>query len=142
MSALLHPILLFTAFYAVLGVILFGIERCSVGDEADVQAINIVLISTGCFAYNVSSLSMLRKLQRSHSKLITTFYLANNVVRLLLAIIVLLVYALCFKDSLLLFSINLIAYYILTMVLTGYYHIKTEHIKKAKKKNETSQEPA
>lgn len=111
----------------VVSVLLFFIELPLAGREAVVQQVPcLILVPTLFFALSVGGSAVYRFALRKEGKMAVTFYLAANLVRFLLALAVLLVYALADGRNLLLFSLNLLAVYLAGMITSVCLYVKVE----------------
>lgn len=112
--------------YMLLGPILLFGESMVIGAEATKQALPITIVAVCFFAYNMLMLSAFERLLEKRSKSVTGFYLINNVTRLILSVIILVIYAVMVKQGLLVFAINLAIYYLVTVIFTCYHCVKKE----------------
>ena len=122
----LKPLLLLTVVYLLLGPLLLWIEVVVAGNIATRQAAPITVIAVVFFAYHLLWLSFLERLRTNGSRWLTQALLGGSVVRMLLALLLVVGYCFIMKDGHLLFAINLMAYYIITLVATGLMAIKSE----------------
>lgn len=134
-AALLRPVLTLAVVYIALGLLLLGIECCVIDSQrAHAQALPIAIVATEFYAYSCVSLVFHNRLLKQGSKYVTAFHLANHTFRLLLAILTLLVFALIIpRDHLVPFTVNIAAFYVITMMLTAHYSIKVENRKRGEK---------
>lgn len=111
----------------VVSVLLFFVELSLAGREAVVQQVPyLIVIPTLFFALSLGGSAVYNFVMRKEGKQAVTFYLAAKLIRLLLAIAVLLVYAFADGQNLLLFSINLLVVYLAGMVTSIYLYVKVE----------------
>lgn len=122
----LKPLLLLTVVYLLLGPLLLWIEVAAAGNIASRQAAPITVIAVVFFAYHLLWLSFLERLRSNGSRRLTQALLGGSVVRMLLALLLVVGYCFIMKEGHLLFAINLMAYYIVTLVATGLMAIKSE----------------
>ncbi len=123
---LLRPLGYLAFLYLVLGSGLLYAETALAGDEGGRQIVPLVVLAVVFLGYNLFSLKSFHHLMAQCSNAVSGFYLANNAIRLLLSVILLLVYGFLVKDGMFLFAINLIVYYLATVIFNSYYCIKTE----------------
>lgn len=119
--------------YCILGPLLLFIESKLYGSDAMRQALPITLLAIFFFAYNLASLAIFRKLLYSGSKSITIFYLTSKLMRLLLCMVIFIGYGILVRNSLLLFAVNLVVFYIVSILTNSIYCIREENIIKKKK---------
>lgn len=118
--------------YYLLGPLLLLIETKVYGGDAIRQALPITILATFFFTYNLVSLIIFNKLHRSGSKSIPTYYLASKLLRLLLSMMIFTCYGLLINNDMLLFAINLVAFYFVSIITNSIYCIREEKIKKNK----------
>ncbi len=119
--------------YCILGPLLLFTESKLYGSDAMRQALPITLLAIFFFAYNLASLAIFRKLLYSGSKSITIFYLTSKLMRLLLCMVIFIGYGILVRSSLLLFAVNLVVFYIVSILTNSIYCIREENIIKKKK---------
>ena len=122
----LKPLILLTLIYLLLGPLLLWIEVAVAGNAAVRQAAPITVIAVVFFAYHLLWFSVLERLRSKGSKRLTQALLAGSVVRMLLALLLVVGYCFIMKEGHLLFAINLMAYYVVTLVATSLVAIKSE----------------
>ena len=106
--------------------LLFG-EAWIVGSAALQQALPISVLAAVFFATMLLEQYALRYLRRAKDgKGVTGFYLLSKMLRLLLAIAMLLAYALAIRTNIVLFAVNLFVCYIITVVLSSIFCVKGE----------------
>lgn len=118
--------------YMLAGPVLLFIDFLVLGKGAYQQALPITLLASVFFAYTLAVCTFSDKLRSMAQKTLTAFYLANNVIRLLLTAIILVVYCVATDVNRLPFAVNLFVYYLLTVVWTSYYIIKKENVNQTK----------
>lgn len=123
---LLKPLGILAALYCCLGplLLLAGTKFGNISLRQSTLA--IILLAVFFFSYSLVSLAVFHKLLAQKSKVITTYYLGEKTVRLLICIGILIVYALFQKEGLVNFTMDIAAFYLVTMVYTSYYCIKEE----------------
>lgn len=105
--------------FCLTGVLLFFAERSFMGQEGAVQQVPyIILITTLFFALGLLGNMVFLGLARKNSKYIMGYYLLFKVVRLLLAVVLLVIYAIAVRHNLLAFAVNVLVLYVVEMVLS------------------------
>ncbi|MGM9633360.1 MAG: hypothetical protein ACI3YA_02905 [Alloprevotella sp.] len=122
----IKPLLLLTLIYLLLGPLLLWIEVSAVGNAALRQAWPITVIAVAFFAYHLLWLTFLDRLRSNGSRRLTQALLGGSVVRMLMALLLVVGYCFIMKEGHLLFAINLMTYYLVTLVATGLMTIKQE----------------
>lgn len=113
----------------LLGPVLLVIEERIV-PGASGQALPIALTAICFFAYSSLSVVLLHHLQRHHTPLLLSYYLGERLVRLVISLAAIVAYILAGRPDILLFAVNLMVYYLVSMVLTSAFQIQTEKRKK------------
>lgn len=132
MKSLLKPFAILALIYCLLGPVLLFLEVQVSGSEALQQAFPIAVVSVFFFVYSTLSLSVFWQMKTKRKGLMTSYYLATKLIRLMLTMFLIIAYALLVRENLLLFAIGVFVYYIVTMLYTGYYCIREEqHLNKA-----------
>jgi hypothetical protein len=91
------------------------------------MALPTAIIATVFFAYSLGMSAFQQRLLRTKSTFLTAFYLFNNLLRLFLAALLLVGYAvLASREGLRLFAIHLVVYYLLTIIFTARSSIQAE----------------
>lgn len=113
--------------FCVTGVLLFLIEQLLSGRTAAIQQIVFIIGLSGVFfamglMVNIIYLSLVRR----GSKQLMGFFLLCKLARFVVAVLLLVVYALVDGSNLLLFAINLLAIYLVEMVLSVIYYARVE----------------
>lgn len=113
--------------YCMLALILLFVENAVIGSDVYAQVLPMFLLSVGFFAYSIGSIALFQRLWNKKRAALTGYYLADKVVRLLFCIAVLIVAGfLMSRDHLVVFAINLFAFYFVTALATTVYNIKVE----------------
>ena len=112
-----------TIVYVLLGPLLLFVENKMFGNEALRQAFPITVVAAIYFAYTLAVVSLLGRASRSgHTPL--GLFLLDNVVRFFMTCIILVVYAFINRSGLMLFGINLLAYYLATLVVVSCFTVR------------------
>ncbi len=130
---LLKPLSIIALIYVVAALLLFWGERLLVGEEVAQQALPIVVLSGVYFAYSLVFVCVLNAVYgvgKRHT-VVTGFHLINNVVRFFLSILLLAVYAVYIRVGLILFSVNLMVYYLITVIYTGWLGLQMERLRQS-----------
>ena len=98
--------------------------------EAASQALPIALIATCFFAYSSLSVVILHYLKKRNSAHLLEYYLGERLVRLVISMAVLIIYIMTDRPAPLLFAVNLMVYYLFSMLITSAFQIQTEKKKK------------
>ena len=102
-------------------------ETWITGRAALQQALPISILAAVFFATMLIEQYVLRYLRQTKGgKGVTGFYLLSKMLRLLLAIAMLLVYAFAIRTNIVLFAVNLFVCYIVTVVLSSIFCVKGE----------------
>ncbi len=96
---------------AALAIFLYFVEVQFVADSEDWLLTGLAVLSVAYFSYATLALFVFRSLCVKANKSLTGFYLANNLVRLFLAIILIVTYGLTVREGILLFALNLLPFY-------------------------------
>lgn len=123
---LLKPLFVLAVVYCILGPLLLFTEGKLLGQTANQQALPITVLAVCFFIYSMLVMTISARLRADNSKRMTGFYLINNVARLLMSVLILLVYAMFVKQNLLVFTVNLFVFYIVTVVSNSLYSIRNE----------------
>lgn len=130
---LLKPLIILSALYLLVGPALMLMERqFSPDSEVVVIAYQIIGIATGFWAFTFAELKMTALWREQKGNSLVGTYIAFKGARFLLTAMALFAYGFLGGASLLLFGINLIVFFLLTMVFTTLHHLKEE--KKLKNK--------
>ncbi len=96
--------------------------------EAAVQQAPFLIISaTLFFALSLAGHAVYQIVIRRGGSTLIGFYMLCKVVRLFMAIAIAVIYALANRQNILIFSLNLLALYTVSMVTTIIYYVKVEH---------------
>lgn len=106
--------------------LLFLAEHHYRGSEAMQQARPLMLTAIVCFAITALDFFLGDRLQRTQSKALTGYYLLMKVVRMLVLILLFIVYALVSGENLLLFSLNLLILFVITVAFSTVHYTKAE----------------
>lgn len=113
--------------FCVTGVLLFLIEQaCSDRVAAIQQIVFIIGLSGVFFAMGLMVNSIYLSLVRKGSKQLMGFFLLCKLARFVVAVLLLVIYALADGSNLLLFAINLLVIYLVEMVLSVIYYARVE----------------
>lgn len=113
--------------FCVTGVLLFLIEQLLSGRTAAIQQFVFIIGLSGVFfAMGLMVNSIYLSLVRRGSKQLMGFFLLCKLARFVVAVLLLVVYALVDGSNLLLFAINLLAIYLVEMVLSVIYYARVE----------------
>ncbi len=86
-------------------------------------------VTAACFfVYSALALTIFGRLLRTVSSMLTTFHLVNNVVRIILAAALVMLYGTFVGEGMMIFVVNLLLYYIVTVVLVSRACIKADQI--------------
>ena len=119
----------------VLGPILFLLEVHLKGPQAQQQLAPITLVSIMFFVLTALEISAGAWLHKTNSKAITGYYLLMKVVRLLVIAMIIIIYGLLGCQNVLLFAVNVIVFFFVTLIYTSAYFVMVEyHRKKTDKK--------
>lgn len=128
-----RTLLLLALIFCLLGPALLLVEYHAQGPVAFGQMLPISFLAMFFFAYSMASMRILKYLMRRQPKQIVGFYLISKVFQLLLCMLIFIVYALFVKTNLHAFAINLVVFYMATLVFMTVYNVRMEH--KMKKKS-------
>lgn len=110
--------------YIVAGPLLLLFESKIVGSAAQQQAFPITMIAAGYLAYSLIAMSLIGKTAHSVNHPLGIFLL-DNVARFFITCVALVVYAFIVKEGILLFGINLLAYYLITLAIICCFTVHT-----------------
>lgn len=96
------------------------------GQEQAQQALPIVGLCVFFFAFTAGELLLSRRLHRTGKNLLTTYYMAMKVVRMLLSILLFVAYYLAGGANIPAFGINLLILYTATMAYSTVCHVRME----------------
>jgi len=114
------------------GVALFLAERSWLGMDVAIQQMPCIIgIATLFFALGLPTSAVYLRIMRNGGKQVMGFYILQKGIRLMLAVAILVFYALAGHDNLLAFALNLFALYIVEMVASVIYTTKMERITKS-----------
>lgn len=113
--------------YCCLGPILLLVESQFTSVQPMRLAAAITFLAIFFFSYSMLSLTVFKRLINQKSKLMTSYYLADKMIRLIACILIIVVYGLLVKTDILIFALNLFVYFVATVVYTSYYCIKEEN---------------
>jgi hypothetical protein len=121
-------LLLLAIVYLLAAPLLLFIEAHISGTAQSLRmALPTAIIATVFFAYSLGMSAFQQRLLRTKSTFLTAFYLFNNLLRLFLAALLLVGYAvLASREGLRLFAIHLVVYYLLTIIFTARSSIQAE----------------
>lgn len=118
-----------------LGPILFLLEVHLKGPQAQQQLAPITLVSIMFFVLTALEISAGAWLHKTNSKAITGYYLLMKVVRLLVIAMIIIIYGLLGCQNVLLFAVNVIVFFFVTLIYTSAHFVMVEyHRKKTDKK--------
>jgi len=124
---LLKPILLLALVYVLLSCALLWAERLIFGNEGLRQAFPIACLSAFFFGLTLAELYISGRLRKSGDESgLNRFLLLMKAVRLLLSALIFAVYAVAVKQGLVPFAVNVLAFYIVTMLFTTIYYVRAE----------------
>ncbi len=113
--------------FCVTSVLLFLIEQACSGRVAAIQQIVFIIGLSGVFfAMGLMVNSIYLSLVRKGSKQLMGFFLLCKLARFVVAVLLLVIYALADGSNLLLFAINLLVIYLVEMVLSVIYYARVE----------------
>ena len=113
--------------FCVTGVLLLLIEQACSGRVAAIQQIVFIIGLSGVFfAMGLMVNSIYLSLVRKGSKQLMGFFLLCKLARFVVAVLLLVIYALADGSNLLLFAINLLVIYLVEMVLSVIYYARVE----------------
>lgn len=113
--------------FCLVGVILFFAELSLCGRAIAVQQVPcIILLATLFFAIGLLANAVYVPLVRNGGRQLMGYYLLYKVVRFLIAVIVLVIYAVAGMNNLLEFAINLLVMYLIEMVCSIAYCAQIE----------------
>ena len=113
--------------FCVTGVLLFLIAQACSGRVAAIQQIVFIIGLSGVFfAMGLMVNSIYLSLVRKGSKQFMGFFLLCKLARFVVAVLLLVIYALADGSNLLLFAINLLVFYLVEMVLSVIYYARVE----------------
>ena len=112
--------------FFIVGPLLLLIEKSFITIEASQQAIPIGVIACIYFFAAIIDLSISERLRRTESKMLMGFHLLMNVIRLLISVLIIIVYAIFIKQNLMVFVINVSVFYLLTMAYCTSVHLRSE----------------
>lgn len=112
--------------YCILGPLLCIVEGKLLNLNAASQVIPVIVIAACFFAYSLLIVTLFSKLYAARRKNITGYYLLNNVARICLCVVLLVVYAVTIRQELILFTVNLFIFYLTTAVYISRYCIREE----------------
>lgn len=124
---IIRPMGILALIYCCLGPILLLVESQFASVQPMRQAAAITFLAIFFFSYSMLSLTVFTRLMNRKSKLMTSYYLADKMIRLIACILIIVVYGLLVKTDMLIFTLNLFVYFVTTVVYTSYYCIKEEH---------------
>jgi len=134
---LLKPILLLALIYALLGGALLWAERLMFGDEGLQQAFPIACLAVFFFGLTLAELYISRQLRKSGDAAgLNRFLLLMKGIRLIMSALIFAIYAVAIKRGLVPFAVNVLVFYIATMLFTTIYYVREEK-RKPKISNET-----
>lgn len=119
--------------YCVAGILLYLADIALWGQPVAVQQLPcILLLATLFFAYGLAFAYPYLCVMRRGGKLATSMYLLQGGCRLMLAIVIIVVYAVAGKANLAAFALNLFALYIIGMITSLIHSTRMEHLSKTK----------
>ena len=119
--------------FFIVSALLFMFELMLAGQKIALQQVPLLLVNVTLFmALNVVSGIAYKWVMRDGGKRALSFYLVIKVVRFLLVVAILLVYALADRRTILAFGINLLVLYIANVITSMIFYIEMEQ--KLKKK--------
>lgn len=122
-----RTLLVLALTFFVLGPALLLVEYYIQGPVAFGQLLPISFLAMFFFAYSMASIRILKYLIQEQPKQIVGFYLISKVFQLLLCVLIFIVYAIFVKTNLHAFAINLLAFYITTLIFMTIYNVRIEH---------------
>lgn len=117
---------LFALVLCVACPLLFLAEHHYRGSEAVQQAWPLMLTAMICFAVTALDFFLGERLRRTQSQALTGYYLLMKAVRMLVLILFFVAYALVSGENLLLFSLNLLVLFVITVAFSTAYYAKAE----------------
>ena len=108
-------ILVLFVVFALLGPLLLMVENHILGPSVLGQALPITVIAVVYFVYGLVAISLIGRKSKSGQHPLGTFLL-DNVVRFFMTCVMLVVYGFVNKENIVPFVINLLAYYLATLV--------------------------
>lgn len=121
---------LYGLILCLLGPILFLLEVHLKGPQAQQQLAPITLVGILFFVLTALEISAGAWLHKTNSKAITGYYLIMKVVRLLVIAMIIIIYGLLGCQNVLLFAINVIVFFFVTLIYTSAYFMMVEYHKK------------
>lgn len=120
--------------YCIACMLLFFADHTFWGSDVAVQQIPfILLISTVFFSLGIVAAALYMHLMRTgRKKSLMTFYLLHKAVRLMVAVLLIVVYAFADKPNLLTFAMNLFVFYLVGMIMTLIHSMRMERLVKIK----------
>lgn len=123
-----HSLLLKAVTLCVSCVLLFIIELLLAGRDAAVQQTPyMVLTATLFFALSTLGSLLYKVVMQQGGKRAISYYLLDKVVRLFLTIVLMVLYAFANGSNLLLFAINLLVLYMVSIITSIIFYAKVEH---------------
>ncbi len=111
---------------AALAMLLYFVETQFAAGSKDLLLTGLAVLAGAYFFYASLALLIFRNLCVKANKSLTGFYLANNLVRLFLAIILIVAYGLFVREGILLFALNLLLFYGFVAALLSYICTKLD----------------
>lgn len=126
---MLKKIIILAVIYCVVGPLLLLAETAMSGTAARTQAGAITFLAVFFFTFSFVTMRIHQNLQKSQkTEILSTYYLAIKMIRLLLSAVLLVLYGFLFKESTILFAANLVVFYLITAVYMSIYFVKQEKV--------------
>lgn len=116
-------IIILAITYVLLGPLLLYVESRIFGSVALHQALPITVIAVIYFAYSKVVMSLIERGGRSGRQPLGLFLL-DNVVRFFMTCIILVVYGFVNRDGIVHFGINLLVYYLATLIIVTCFTVR------------------
>ena len=128
MNRIFKSLTILGACYVVLAPIIFYVEASNFEVETTSLFWSLCATMVFYFAYSMLGFYLYDTLQRRKQTLITTFHLANILIRFVLSLMLVALYYLLLGDvGIVFFIVNLLLIYLVTMVITNILYFKTEN---------------
>lgn len=88
----------------------------------------VIIISVILFLYGIVTSMIYNRVARRHSQMIMPMYLFSTSIRLMIIVVTFIFYAFIIRINLVAFALNLFVFYLVEMICSVAYSIKTENI--------------
>lgn len=118
----------------MLCMLLYSVEFYFMGSAVAMQQTpSIAVLATLFFALSLFSSTIYLQVMRRGGKMVFGYYILITIIRLLFAATIIAVYVVVFKENLLAFVINILAFYLVEMITSVIHYTKMERCVQHKK---------